>query len=111
LRPTVRVLLAGITDFDQEVLASLENDQMEVVGTAVDADDALRLIDRLRPDVVVAGPALIEATPALSASATIVFLSPRAALEPDPTAGADLVSSILSVASAAISVRPEEGGT
>jgi DNA-binding NarL/FixJ family response regulator len=111
LRPTVRVLLAGIADFDHEALASLENDQMEIVGTAADADDALRLIDRLQPDVVVAGPALIDATAALSASATIVFLSPGAALGPDPTAGGDLVRSILSVASAAISVHPEEGET
>jgi chemotaxis response regulator CheB len=111
LQLTVRVLLAGITDFEQEALASLENDQLEVVGVAVDVDHALRLIDRLRPDVVVAGPTLIDATAELASSTTVVFLSPRAALEPDPTAGADLVRSILSVASASITVRPDEGAT
>ena len=53
MRP-LRVLVVDDSTFNRRALTSLieENDQVEVVGTASDGDEALRLVASLNPDLI-----------------------------------------------------------
>jgi hypothetical protein len=76
LRPTVRVLLAGVSHFNEALIDSLESDLTEVVGCAATADDAVRMAEELQPDVVVGDVALVQEVTSLSGPG-VVFVRPH----------------------------------
>ena len=114
MRPMVRVLLAGVTQFNQAMQCSL-SDLTEIVGSATSVEQALELADELRPDVVVADKTMIASARLLAGPTPVVFLFPPRGRDAgpapqgkaEPEAEVDLLETVFALVAA--TPAPPEG--
>ncbi len=72
----MRILLAARDGQSENVAELLRDPDVEILGRAESADEAVEMFDALQPDVLVADSTFIEAARRVASSATIVFLPP-----------------------------------